>query len=204
MIGPFVEAVRASSQPCTVLLVLPSLTAVLAVRARWSALFAALVAAVVGGWLVAANWYVLDGWTLRLSASVVVVALGLVVAGARREAWHALRGRSVAAAIGGGSTLVATMWWRPCVGDELGSILTAAQHGGADLVGQLVPMLSYMVGAMVPVIAAALVVRLVEPGPTASSSIAVVAGLVGAALAASLVLGHHDDVVVTLTRWTLE
>ena len=61
-----------------------------------------------------------------------------------------------------------------------------------------------MLGLMVPIIVAALVIRLLEPGPEALGWTGRIAAGVGVVVAGALVLGQHDDVVVTLTRWTLE
>ena len=202
MIGPFAEAVRATTQPCTFLLVAPALVGVLAARARWSALVATLGAALVGGWLVAANRFVLDGGLLRWSAVLVVVVLCAAAVGSRTAATRWLGSPAAGAAVAGGTTLLATMWWRPCVGDELGAILTAAQDGGGALAGQLLPIAAYMVGAMVPVALVVAGVRLVEPSSATIDVVVRVAAVVGIVVAGALVLGRHDDVVVTLTRWT--
>ncbi len=79
--GPFAEAVRATVRPCTFLLIVPTLAAVVAAGARWQALVAATGSGVVGGWVLADNAFVLDGTRLRLSAVAAVVLL--LVLGAR-------------------------------------------------------------------------------------------------------------------------
>ena len=68
MIGPFAEAVRATVQPCTFLLIVPTTAAVVAARANWQALVGGTAAAVVGGWILADNSVLLEGAWLRLSA----------------------------------------------------------------------------------------------------------------------------------------
>ena len=89
VIGAFAEAVRSTTQPCTFLLVVPSMVAVVATRARWRSLAAVLSAAIVGGWWFAANRFVVSGVWLRFSAIVVVAVLVVVVLAPRRSgpAW---------------------------------------------------------------------------------------------------------------------
>lgn len=204
MIGPFVEAVRAVPDPCSFLLVAPSLFGVVAAKGRWSALAASLAAGIVGGWLVAANRFVLDGWWLRLSAFVVGVALVALVAQPARRRVPWIEGPRAGAVLAAGTTLLASMWWRPCVGEELGVILTEGQFGGTRLIGQFPAMAGYMLGLLVPVVAVVLAMRAFEPGPTALEWTGRAAVAAGVVVAGALLLGQHDDVVVTLTRWTLE
>jgi len=205
VVGPFAEAVRATFQPCTFLLIVPIMAAVVAARARWQALVAAAVAAVVGGWIVADNSFLLDGWLLRLSAVVVIALLLLLVApqlAERIPSFGAVPSSSSAqAAAVGAITLIATQWWRPCVGEELGVILNGAQDG---LGGQLLPMAAYMLGALVPVALVVAIRYAVDPAEPVLATATWVAAAVAVVVAGSLVAGQHDDVVVTLTRWTLE
>lgn len=196
--GPFVEAVRATWQPCTFLLVVPVTATAVVVGNRWRSLVAILIAAIVGGWLVAANWFVLDGVLLRLAA--LGAALALVAAVLLRARDRVPASERAAASVAGAVTLLATMWWRPCVGDELGSILTGAQR---DLGGELWPMALYMIGAMVPIMIVALAQHAIRPTERAQRIGTRVALGVGLAVMSSLVGGQHDRVVVTLTRWTL-
>ncbi|MDJ0768087.1 MAG: hypothetical protein QNJ12_04805 [Ilumatobacter sp.] len=200
VVGPFAEAVRATTQPCTFLLIAPATIAVVTARSRWQALAAVVVAGVVGGWLLAGNWYVLDGWALRVSGIAVIALLAVLVWGPRSRV-ERLHDQRTQTALAGVVTFVATLWWRPCVGVELGDILNGAQDG---IGGQLIPMSAYMLGAMVPVAGVALIHRVVEPSDRVVFGAAVVAFAVGAVVAGSIALGQHDDVVVTLTRWTLE
>ena len=65
MIGAFAEAVRATLQRCTLLLLVPALAAAVATRCRWWSLVGATGAAVIGGWVFATGWLVLDGPWLR-------------------------------------------------------------------------------------------------------------------------------------------
>ncbi len=200
MIGPFAEAVRSTTQPCTFLLVVPSMVAVVATRARWRSLAAVLSAAIVGGWWFAANRFVVSGVWLRFSAIVVVAVLVVVVLAPRRSGPAWLVDERVQVAGAGTIAFVATQWWRPCVGEELGQILTDAQTG---LAGQLPAMAAYMFGAMLPVTAIVLASETFEPPERVRTWFANGAALLGVVIAGALVLGRHDEVVVTLTRWTL-
>lgn len=207
MAGAFAEAVRATAQPCSFLLVVPAIVAILLARVRREALAAVLVATVAGGWWFAANRFVLNGWWLRASAVVVVVLIGvsLALSLASPERRAGLPGnhadRWAQAGIAGTIGLVATQWWRPCVGAELGAILTDAPDG---LLGELPGMTAYMLGAMSPLVVIVLAARVVQPTERAVDVAAIAAGVVGVVIAGAIVFGRHDDVVVTLTRWTLE
>lgn len=201
VVGPFAESLRATLQPCTFLLIVPTLTAVVVARARWQALAAATVAAVVGGWVLIDNRWILDGWLLQLSAVFVAVLLVLMIVPLRRISHARLDAPIPQAFAVGVLTLIATMWWRPCVGTELGKVLNGAQD---DVAGQLVPMAAYMLGALVPVAVIVAIRYAAEPSDRIITSVVWSAGAVGVVVAVSLAAGQHDDVVVTLTRWTLE
>ena len=204
VVGPFAEAVRATSQPCTFLLIVPAVAAVVAARATWQALIGATVAAVVGGWILADNTFLLEGAWLRLSAVGVVLAMVTLVLPVDRlsgQTWGQVTAPWTRAAIVAFVVLVASQWWRPCVGEELGAILTSAQDG---MSGQLLPMAAYMLGAMVPVAAVVAVRYAVEPGSRALTACAGGGAAIGLVVAAFLVAGRHDSVVITLTRWTVE
>ncbi len=204
IVAPFAEAVRATAQPCTFLLIAPTLAAVLAAGARWQAVAGALAGGVIGGWFVADNRIVLDGAWLRLSGLVAMAGFVLLVSPAARRVVPGagrLDEPEAQAGVVGALTLLATMWWRPCVGEQLGIILNGAQHGLAD---QLLPMAAYMVGALVPVAIVVALRYVIEPSDHLAHAVGWVFAAAGVVVAGSLVAGQHDDVVVTLTRWTLE
>ena len=201
MLGAFAEAIRATIQPCTFLLVVPIVVVVLATGARRWPTAAATGAAIVGGWLLASNWLILDGWQLQLFAALATVAIVAVALAPFDERLTALRDDRVAAPVAAGVALLATMWWRPCVGDELGSILTDAQTG---LAGQIPGMTAYMLGAMVPVLIVALAVDVGRPSERRRATVGVAASVIGLVVVGALAIGRHDSVVVTLTRWTLD
>jgi cytochrome c biogenesis protein CcdA len=200
VLGAFAEAVRASTQPCTVLLIVPMSAVVLVARCRPPAVLAALGAGVLGGWVVAANRFVLAGASLRAAGAVAVVGLLAIAIPPLRER-SPFEPQRLESVVAGGVALLATLWWRPCVGEELGAILTASRD---DLVGQLPGMTAYVLGAMVPVMAIALAAHAVDwPRPVASAT-RWSALAVGLLVAGALAIGRHDDLVVTLTRWTVD
>ena len=200
MFAAFAEAVRSTTQPCSFLLIVPTLMIVLVARGRWQAVVAAVGAAVVGGWLLAANRFVLEGAWLRISAAMVaLVVVALMVPTARRR-WPAVSSVGVQAGAAAAVTLIASQWWRPCVGAELGTILTRSQHG---VVGQMPTMAVYMLGTMMPIVLVALAVRVLEVGEHQLGVVGWISATIVGVIAVSLVLGRHDAVVVTLTRWTL-
>jgi cytochrome c-type biogenesis protein len=195
----FAEAIRATGQPCTFLLIAPIVVVVLATGARWRSTSAAIGAAIVGGWLLASNWFILDGWQLQLSAVSATAAIVAVALAPFDERLAALRGDRAGVPVAASVSLLTTMWWRPCVGEELGSILTDAQTG---LAGQIPGMTAYMLGAMTPVAIVVLAVNVVGPTERRRAELGVTAALVGVVVVGALAVGRHDSVVVTLTRWT--
>ena len=205
VVAPFAEAVRATVQPCTFLLIVPTLTAVIAGRARWQVLIGAVGAAIVGGWLLADNEFLLEGALLRVSAVAVVIATAVLVApllGDRLPRSPESLGRPwVQSGIVAFIVLIATQWWRPCVGTELGAILSDAQF---DLTGQLIPMAFYMLGAMVPVAVTVAIRYALEPGDRLQAALGNAAATIGLVIALFLVAGQHESVTATLTRWTLQ
>ena len=151
--------------------------------------------AVLGGWLFIANVVSLSDGQLQLSG--ILVAVAIAIAAPFLLAWA--QRPSAQAALAGGVAFTATLWWRPCIGAELGSILTASRTGVA---AQLPGMTAYMLGAMLPVLAVVLTIRAIDTSLKATQRAAVVAGGVGLVVAGALAVGRHDELVTTLTRWT--
>ena len=200
VVGPFSEALRSTIQPCTFLLLAPVMLVVVAARLRLQAVIAAFGAGILGGWVFADNTFVLDGWWLRLSALPVLgVFVGLAIP-AVGDRFPRLRGTTAGALGTGFVTAGATLWWRPCVGNELGTILTDAQSG---VVGQMLPMAAYMIGALTPVAAVALAHRVWEPDQRTDVWLGWGALLMALIVSGSILVGRHDQIVVALTRWTV-
>ena len=199
----FAESLRATLQPCTFLLIAPVAAVVVAARCSWQALVAVCVAAVVGGWVLVDNSWILEGLSLRLAALLVVTLLAIT---AIPQLANRVRVAALVAtpwwqtAITAIITLIATMWWRPCVGAELGAILNGADDG---IAGQLVPMAAYMLGAMVPVAILVAARYAINPNQLVLQRASAMAAVLGSIVALALVVGQHGRVVETLTRWTL-
>jgi VIT1/CCC1 family predicted Fe2+/Mn2+ transporter len=199
MFAAFAEAIRATTQPCTLLLLLPALVTTVITRGRWLPFVAICIGAVLGGWLFIANVVALSDVQLQLSGLLVGGAIVVVVAAPTVPSlrWAATPVAQTATA--GVIMFVATLWWRPCIGAELGSILTGARRG---LWGQLPGMAAYMLGALVPVLAVVLGMRAIDASPVSVRRAGWVAGGVGVVVAGALAVGRHDALVTTLTRWT--
>jgi hypothetical protein len=199
MLAAFAEAIRATTQPCTLLLLLPALVTTVITRGRWLPFVATCIGAVLGGWLFIANVVALSDVQLQLSGLLVAGATVVVVAAPTVPSlrWAATPVAHTATA--GVIMFVATLWWRPCIGAELGSILTGARRG---VWGQLPGMAAYMLGALVPVLAVVLGMRAIDASPVSVRRAGWVAGGVGLVVAGALAVGRHDALVTTLTRWT--
>ena len=199
MLPSFFEAIRATTQPCTLLLLLPPIVMAIVTRGR-SVPFAAICAgAVLGGWLFVANVVALDGWQLQLSGALVASAIGLMLVAPSVAQLSWATKPVVQASIAGFVTFVATLWWRPCIGEQLGAILTGARSG---VPGELPGITAYVLGAMMPVLAVVLVMRTIDLSPVAERRAEWFAGGIGLMVAAAVSLGRHDELVTTLTRWT--
>lgn len=199
MLPAFAEAIRATTQPCTLLLTLPALVVAVITRGRWAPFGAICAGTVLGGWLFIANVVALSDFQLQLSGLLVALAIGALILAPSvpRLAWATAPG--VQTAVAGAVSFVATLWWRPCIGTELGAILTAARRGVS---GQLPGMTAYMLGALVPVLAVVLVLRAIDPSPVAARRAGWAAGGIGLVVAGALAIGRHDELVSMLTRWT--
>ncbi len=199
MLAAFAEAIRATTQPCTLLLLLPAIVMAILSRGRWPAFAAICVGAVLGGWLFIANVIALDAWQLQLSGAFVAALIALALVAPYVHQLNLAATPGVQSATAGVVTFVATLWWRPCIGEELGAILTGARAG---VPGELPGITAYMLGTMVPVLAVVLVVRAIDPSPTTTRRLGWCAGGVGLVVAAAMAVGRHDELVTTLTRWT--
>lgn len=199
MLAAFAEAVRATTQPCTLLLILPSIVMATITRGRWAPFAAICVGAVLGGWLFIANLVALSDVQLQLSGVLVALAIGALLAApcAPSLAWATTT--SAKTVVAGAVSFVATLWWRPCIGTELGAILTASRRGTS---GQLPGITAYMLGTFVPVLAVVLAIRALDPSAVAARRADWVAGGIGLVVAGALTIGRHDELVGTLTRWT--
>ncbi len=170
--------------PCAVGLLVPGVVVLLlGGRMRVTALGGFVAAAGLVAWLRAAD---LVGepasWLLGIAGVVGGLALAL-----QRMPWSGPAGGALLGVIAGAT-------WVPCVGDELGMILNAAP--GAPL-GQLVPMLSYVLGvcavlvvlALIPVVFPRVDAWLAHPAGL------IIGGLMATMITLALVTGLYGELL---------
>jgi cytochrome c-type biogenesis protein len=90
-------------------------------------------------------------------------------------------------------------WWRPCVGVELGSILTGAPR---EPWGQLFPTIGFMFGISTPLILIGLIYAALNPSVGLSTKIGWVGSGLGVLLGVSVIAGQHGEIVSRLFRWS--
>ncbi len=158
MIAAFLEGVNGILLPCSMVLLIPVMAApLIAGRLPLLAVAAAGAGATGVMWLRAAQ--LVPGPVETVLAPVVgfaVVALGLMsVRGTDRAV------APLGAAFGLG--LLAGLIWLPCVGVELGGILTSA---GQRMPSSVLGLGAYALGVLVPALAAALLLIVIRPRGT--------------------------------------
>lgn len=206
MIDAFVEGVRSIGQACHLVILVPVATMVVAARGRWEATVGAVAGMIVGGWIFVTRWYVPGELALRGSAVVVIALLAaLAIAATTLAARRGLRwtapgatpiGVGAVAAIG---AAIVTQWWRPCVGRELGDILTEAPD---QPFAQLPATVGFMAGVATPVVLLGLALRVWPPSTDAGRRAGLVAASLGAVLAGSVLAGRHGEIVARLVEWS--
>lgn len=209
MIDAFVEGVRSLGQVCHLVILAPVALTIIAARGRWYAVVGAVLGVVLGGWLFVSNRFgVITDLELRISALVLialVLPLGFpTVLDRDRPSWSrragdALRSPAGTAAISAVVGVMVTQWWRPCVGVELGAILTSAPD---DPWGELLPTIGFMVGVSVPLVVLGLVYGLWRPGASVARGLGGVGAVLTAVLAASVLAGQHGEIVSRLFQWS--
>lgn len=209
MIDAFVEGVRSIVQVCHLVILAPVALTIVATRGRWQSVAGAVAGVVLGGWFFVTNRF--GGITdtqLRVTASILIAAVMLVefpvLLQRDRPTWLRSAGDRMQSPIVtfGISALIATMvtqWWRPCVGIELGSILT---KGPSDPWGQLLPSAGFMLGIATPLILLGLVYAAAKPTVELSTKLGWVGSALTIVLAASVIAGQHGEIVSRLFLWS--
>lgn len=209
MIDAFVEGVRSISQVCHLVILAPVGLMIVAARGRWQAVAGAIIGVVLGGWIFVANWFgAITETELRVSA-VFVIAAAVVLGfprllGRERSTWRGRVGRSIQSSAGVAATcgavgVVVVQWWRPCVGTELGSILTAAPD---DPWGELLPTVGFMVGVSIPLVVLGLIYAVCTPRRAVAEKLGWIGAAGASALAISVVAGQHGEIVSRLFEWS--
>ncbi len=201
MIDAFVEGVRSLSQVCHLVIVVPVALTILAARGRWQGAVGAIAGVVVGGWIFAAGWVDVTDARLRVSAVAVaaVVAALWFATSERPNVPERLRSPWAIAAASAGVALIVTHWWRPCVGVELGQILT---NTPSEPFRQLPAAAGFMLGVAIPVVLLSLAFVAVRPTPGALTKVSLGGTIVFVLLAASVVAGQHGEIVSRLFQWS--
>lgn len=209
MIDPFVEGVRSIVQVCHLVIIVPVALAIVAARGRWQAVAGAVFGVVLGGWFFTTNRFgSITDTQLRVSATLLIVAVALLgfpgLFRRDRSEWMTRVGDTVQSPVATFAipALVATMvtqWWRPCVGVELGSILT---NGPRDPWGQFLPSAGFMLGLATPLMLLGLVYVAAKPSTETSTKLAWVGSGLIIVLAASVIAGQHGEIVSRLFQWS--
>ncbi len=209
MIDAFVEGVRSIVQVCHLVILAPVALTIVAARGRWPSVAGALFGVALGGWLFVTNRFgsITDA-QLRITATVLIVlvlAIGFPAMFERdRPTWLRRAGEIVQspAPTFGITAVVATMvtqWWRPCVGVELGSILT---NGPRDPWGQLLPSTVFMLGVATPLVLLGLAYAAAKPSQDVSTKLAWTGSALTVVLAMSVIAGQHGEIVSRLFQWS--
>lgn len=191
------EGVVAAAQPCSLALVVPAVGTTL-MGGRLGAVVAAAVwlAATLAAWAQAALLLEVGGGLGAGIVLAVAVLAGLWVLLRDPAGWPSGATRAAGGALVG---LGAGLLWRPCVGPQLGEVLTAAPD---DPAGQLVRFGAYMAGLLV-VTAAVAALPVLHPKVEATLR-SPAARLVGAApvlmLAVVLATGTYASVIGRLVQ----
>ena len=209
MIDAFVEGVQSVRQVCHLVVLAPVALTIIAARGRWPAVAGAIVGVVIGGWFFVTNRFGnITDTELRTTATLMILLVTAMAIphlfGEDKPAWLQRSGAVVQSDAGvgiasGAVALMVTQWWRPCVGVELGSILT---NGPRDPWGQLLPSAGFMLGVALPL----LVIGLVYAAANASDRYTQPLAWGGAALCGVLGLGvlagQHGEIVAKLFQWS--
>ncbi len=189
----FAEGIRSSLLPCSYSVLLVGLAlVVLRKKERIGALGVFASFTILSAWIRAAG---ISNLLAGRAATTLLVVGGLALA---LLVNHRRAGLAAAALIG----TFAGATWLPCVGKELGTVLTLAQDEPATaalLLGV------YLIGVMVPLVA---VVALLAYVPVAgrwadSKGVAVVAKSAMAAVAVLVLIDYYDTLLSTLARWSV-
>ncbi len=209
MFDAYVEGVGSLDQVCQLVILAPVALTIVAARGRWAAVIGGIGGVVLGGWLfVSDSLGAITDAELRITATllivVVVLLAGVGLSRRDRPGWIRPVGRMVESAPGTAALsalvgVMVTQWWRPCVGVELGAILTGAPD---DPWRWLLPTVGFMLGVSMPLVALGLVYAVWRPPARAASTGAWIGCSLASVLALSVIAGHHGEIVARLFEWS--
>ena len=195
MLQLLAEGLESAWLPCSLILLVPGIAAVLA--AREELLFAGAgfaLANLVLGWLRFSNRA--GDWPLGVAAIALITATVVFFV-------PVIRQKHVSATVGGlFAGGAAAELWEPCVGSEFGQLLGELPDRG---VSGLALMAAYVLGLLAPVVGIAAIVKVFPESvlDRARGSLGIAGGAVLAAMAVSTAVGLHDDIVSKLIQWSL-
>ncbi len=195
MVSLLVEGFGAAWLPCSLVLVVPGVAAVLAGRdlavptATAYALSTTLLA-----WLRFSDRG--GGWAIAVAA--IALAIAAVLLAVPTSLPPALAA-SVGGALAGGA---AAELWEPCVGVEFGTLLNGLPDDG---IGGLPVLAVYLLGVLAPIGGVMGLLKLLPADLMAvvSGTLAIAGAAALAAMAVATAVGLHDDVVGQLFAWSL-
>lgn len=189
----FAEGIRSSLLPCSYSVLLIGVALVLLRKGE-----RLQVLGVFAGFTVLSAWIRAAGIS-NLLAGRLVTSL-LVVGGLAAALLVSSRKAGLVAAAFVGAFAGAT--WLPCVGEELGTVLTSAQD---DPGAAVLFMAVYLIGVMVPLVAVAALLAYVPVARRWADGrlVAVGAGTAMAALAVLVLTDFYDSLLSTLARWSV-
>lgn len=195
MIAAFAEAIGDLALPCSLTLVVPGVAASLAARSD-----AVVVALSAFGGMAAIGWLRVTGqipasmtvWAAAGVGLLVLISFGALYRVGTRTAQRVTAGSFVGAA--------AAAIWTPCVGEELGVILS---RGLDDPLGVVLPFVAFIAGISLVAVAVALARVALEPPERVSKVLTLIGTVVGMAVALLLGSGFYTDVVALLVIWSL-
>ena len=190
------EGFESAVLPCSLVLLIPGIAAVLSARQEASVAAAGFVgAAIIGSWL-------------RLSDRIgdpPAVFVALAFMGALILLVFPLVRRLTLVSLSGGvlAGLASSALWQPCVGENFGNLL--GELPGRGIASGAVLTAAYMVGVLAPVIALAALLEAI-PGPLllpARPFMLFSGGLAMVIISATVAANLHDEVISRLVAWSL-
>lgn len=189
----FAEGIRSSLLPCSYSVLLVGLALLLVRRRERMA-----VLGIFAGFTILSAWIRASGISNALAGRVATTVLVIGGLGLALLVNHRLVGLGAAALVG----TFAGATWLPCVGAELGLVLTDAWYAPASA---LLPLGVYLVGVMIPLVAIMALLAYVRPLRRWADGrrVAMVGRGVMAAVAILVLIDYYDTVLSTLARWSV-
>ena len=189
----FAEGIRSSLLPCSYSVLLVGLALLLVRKKERMG-----VLAVFAGFTILSAWVRAGAVSNLLAGRVATTLLVLGGLGLALMVNNRLAGLGAAALVGA----FAGATWLPCVGAELGTVLTDALNEPASAI---LPLGVYLVGVMMPLVAIMALLAYVPPVRRWVDGrwVATVGKGVIAAVGVLVLFDYYDSVLSTLARWSV-